>query len=308
MDATTLIEHIADWHADLEVDPRQRLVRNVALTGLISKNGYRYSEQALKDAVALYEHKPVFLDHADDRAKPHVRSARDLVGSIVHSRFEDDRIRGDIRVLNTDTGRTFLALAESNAPGVGMSHVVLAERAGADGEVAKIHDVVSVDAVVFPATTTTFRESLSAQDTLNDADLDAETVAAEAEHPAEPVDGEDTESEAQRLRHDLQQLIHERDELLARLDSLQQLQDRRKRQRELEELIQSAELPVCVVTESFRQQLLAADDQTRRQLLEDRRTIVERLQRQRPTSAERLGGRKAASLTAQFIAAIKRRV
>ena len=146
----TLIEHVSDWHTGLKIDRTNRTVRNIALTGITSKNGYRYTEQALRAAASLYEDKPVFLDHAIDKARPQERSTRDLVGTIVNPRYETGRIRGDIRVLDTDSGRTFLALSESDAPGVGMSHVVLAQRTTPGGEVDRIHDVVSVDAVVFP--------------------------------------------------------------------------------------------------------------------------------------------------------------
>ena len=146
MKPTTLIERYADWHNGAAVEPQQRLVRNVALAGRESKNGYAYSEAALQGAVALYEHKPVFLDHAADKSRPQERSTRDLVGSIVNPRYDAGRIRGDIRVLETESGRTFLALAESDAPGIGMSHVVLAERSGDGALVEKIHDVISVDA------------------------------------------------------------------------------------------------------------------------------------------------------------------
>ncbi len=159
MKTTPLTEQVADWQEHLQVDHHHRLVRNVALTGLISKNGYRYAPDALRQAVSLYEHKPVFLDHAPDGSRPQVRSTRDLVGTIVSPRFEQGRIRGDIRTLDTESGRLFLTLTASNAPGLGMSHVVLAERTTDEGDVTRIHDVISVDAVVFPATTTTFREA-----------------------------------------------------------------------------------------------------------------------------------------------------
>ncbi len=154
MQLTTLSERISDWHSALEVDSSARLVRNVALTGRDSRNGYRYSEVALRTALPLYDHKPVFLDHAADRSRPHDRSTRDLVGTVINPRFEAGRIRGDIRVLDTDSGRTFLALATSDAPGVGMSHVVLARRSADGATVESIEDVVSVDAVINPATTT----------------------------------------------------------------------------------------------------------------------------------------------------------
>ncbi|MBT4866813.1 MAG: hypothetical protein HON53_17045 [Planctomycetaceae bacterium] len=155
-----LCEHVHDWRtSEVEIDQARRLVRNIALTGRDSKNGYRYSEQALEQAVPLYENKPVFLDHAVSVSRPHERSARDLVGSIVNPRYEGGRVRSDVQLLDTEAGRTFLALSESKSPAVGMSHVVLAERGDDRAIVEKIHDVVSVDAVVFPATTSTFSES-----------------------------------------------------------------------------------------------------------------------------------------------------
>ncbi|MCH8828831.1 MAG: hypothetical protein IID45_04560 [Planctomycetes bacterium] len=154
-----LTEHILDWRTnDVVVEEETRIVRNIALTGLHSKNGYVYSEQALRDAIPLYDGKPVFLDHARSSARPYDRSTRDLVGSIVNPRFEHGRVRSDIQVLETESGRTFLALAAAKNSAVGMSHVVLAERSADRTTVEKIHDVISIDAVVFPATTTNLRE------------------------------------------------------------------------------------------------------------------------------------------------------
>jgi hypothetical protein len=151
------------------VDRRRKLVANLALSGPTSRNGYRYSESALQSAVALYEHKPVFLDHASDRARPELRSTRDLVGTIVQPRFEGGRIRGDVRVLDTDAGRTFAALCDADAPGIGMSHVVLAERSTDRSVVERIVEVLSVDVVIRPATTTTFREAQALHETSDDA-------------------------------------------------------------------------------------------------------------------------------------------
>jgi len=159
----SLIEQIHDWQTEAgTVDAANRIVRNIALTGTESKNGYRYAEAALEAGVTLYENKPVFLDHPASPGKPHQRSTRDLVGSIVNVRFENKRVRGDIRVLDTEAGRTFLALAESNGPAVGMSHVILAEKNAEGSVVEKIHEGVSVDAVVFPATTNNFQEQHAA--------------------------------------------------------------------------------------------------------------------------------------------------
>jgi hypothetical protein len=159
MAVSRLREQVADWRQLAEFDQSSRVMKNIALSGTESKNGYRYSEQALRRAVRLYDQKPVFLDHAEKPADAAARSTRDLVGSIVNPRFEDGRLRGDVRVLDTESGRTFLALADGNSPGVGMSHVVLAQRSVDGAIVERIEDVISVDVVVRPATTSTFRES-----------------------------------------------------------------------------------------------------------------------------------------------------
>ncbi len=153
-------EQVTDWRgADLEVDCATRMVRNIVLSGGDSRNGHRYTEQALRDAAGLYVQKPVFLDHAANPARPHERSTRDLVGTIAATRYENGRLRGDVQVLETEAGRTFLALLQGESPAVGMSHVVLAQRGTDPASIERIHDVVSVDAVVFPATTRGFREA-----------------------------------------------------------------------------------------------------------------------------------------------------
>lgn len=154
-----LTEQVADWRAEVTVDFEQRQVRNIVLSGGVSRNGHRYTEEALRDAVSKYDQKPVFLDHAANVAKPFDRSVRDLVGIIAEPVFVDGRVRGNINVFDTEAGRTFLALMESRSPAVGMSHVVLAQRGTNPQIVERIHDVVSVDAVVFPATTNGFHES-----------------------------------------------------------------------------------------------------------------------------------------------------
>lgn len=154
----TVRERTDDWRDGIQVDEKTRLVKNVALVGAESKNGYRYSEAALRQASTLYGGKPVFLDHGSAE-QPHERSTRDLAGSIVVARFEGQRVRGDIQVLDTEAGRTFLALAGAAVPGVGMSHVVMARKSKDGKTVEAVDDVVSVDAVTFPATTSTFKES-----------------------------------------------------------------------------------------------------------------------------------------------------
>jgi len=320
MKPTTLIERYADWHNGAAVEPQQRLVRNVALAGRESKNGYAYSETALQGAVALYEHKPVFLDHAADESRPQERSTRDLVGSIVNPRYDEGRIRGDIRVLDTESGRTFLALAESDAPGVGMSHVVLAERNGDGAIVEKIHDVISVDAVVGPATTRTFRESTehsgeSSEQRRNDASHEVEVTeesragAGDACSAASSVASQHVDhrtDEIELLQEQLSTLRAERDELRMRLEQLEAEAQSRASQTQVERLLAEAELPDFAVTAPFMEQLVtAADDAARRVLIGERSTLVRRAGQSRPSSAERATDQDRRNSNAEFVAAIR---
>ncbi|MEM1060985.1 MAG: hypothetical protein AAF532_02850 [Planctomycetota bacterium] len=154
-----MIEHEIGFGGDgVRVDRDRRLISDVALAGLRSRNGYVYAADALQAAVPLYEGKPVFLDHGERVGRPRERSARDLAGHIRNARFVGGRLRGDVATLETEAGRTLLALADGDVDGVGMSHVVLADRDAGGETVTSIREVVSVDAVVFPATTSTFRE------------------------------------------------------------------------------------------------------------------------------------------------------
>ncbi len=278
MAAITLRERLEGWQQDLQVDREARLVKNAALAGQSSRNGYRYADDALAGAVALYERKPVFLDHAPRGQRPLDRSARDLAGYVVHARLEEGRIRGDIQALETDAGETFLKLVEANAPNVGMSHVVLAERSADGALVDRILDVISVDAVVNPATTSTFRESCT-------------EFAAGREAPS----GLD----------DLERQCRELGAVNLQLEAaLAEAHRREEARRQLE----AAGLPAEALSECFREQLLAAPDAGARQrLIQDRLTLCSPGRRDgTPRSQERLGGAPAA-VDDLFVRVLRRR-
>lgn len=300
MHSDTLTEDLSDWGSRLAIDSQARLVCNVALTGPDSKNGYRYSESALREAASLYDQKPVFLDHAPDRLKPRDRSTRDLVGNIVNPRFEDGRIRGDIRVLDTESGRTFLALANTNLPGVGMSHVVLAQRSADGSTVESIRDVVCVDAVINPATTQTFRESQSEP----------------AGSPLPPGEGlgvrgpqlqPEPSAESLSLNSELSTLNQELLDLREQVATLQTRALNAERQLDLQKLLTEAQLPPSALTPVFKQQLeQASTTEARRELLRDRQALCEQHRPRTPLSYERPAS-KAHTPATDFIAAIKSR-
>ena len=377
-----LFEHIHDWRTpDVLVDQSRRIVHNIALTGRDSKNGYSYSEQALRQAVSLYENKPVFLDHATNISRPHERSTRDLAGSIVNPRYAEGRIRSDIQLLDTEAGRTFLALAESKSPAVGMSHVVLAERSDDRSVVEVIHDVVSIDAVVFPATTSTFSESQrgetsppfagSLEAVLADVDsrlpdhvcqlidnpsaticrkavfhdkllleieennqkrqcmidwnnevgrtvFGEELTACASDQPVGDYWSADrlcvvletsdpaNVRQVEQLQSQLQQATDERDQLHEQFQKLQSEQRDSEQLQEIERLLAESDLPETVVSDVFRDQLLAAPDaDTRKLLIEERKHLLQRSLPQQPFSRERRTCSEPILTDAAVIASIK---
>ncbi|MEZ6046573.1 MAG: hypothetical protein R3C11_13570 [Planctomycetaceae bacterium] len=259
-----LTERMLDWNREeVNIDRAQRLVRNVALAGRISRNGYEYESEALREAVSLYAGKPVFLDHAGQRSRPQERSARDLIGSVENVVYVDERVRGDIRVLDTESGRTFLALAESDADVIGMSHVVLAERTADRKRVLKIHEVISVDAVVYPATTSSLREGVSMELSEGEGEVDLSVV--------------------------VKRLQREADELRIELAETQAELDRRLQEVEVAKELQLVGLPQEAMSEVFQEQLIeTADAAERGELIRERLELWKRAHRREPSSSSRL--------------------
>lgn len=231
-----ITEQVTEWRdAGLSVDTEARVVRNIVLCGAVSRNGHRYRLEALRDGVSLYPGKPVFLDHAPNAAKPMERSTRDLAGTILAARYVDERIVGDIQVLETEAGRTFLALAAGEPSAFGMSHVVLARRGTPPQVIDKLHEVVSVDAVVFPATTSGLREA---------SDPDTDEVLVLREQLAMAT------GELERLRAELR---------------------RRDDEQAIGGLLAASGLPDGAITPVFREQLARLpDDAARRMWIDDR--------------------------------------
>lgn len=156
--ARTLREYTALQGTGFSFDEATRTLDNVAICGLKSRNGYAYAEKALREAAPLYADVPVFLNHGNGRT-PTDRDARDLAGKIVGTpTFDGERLRGRIEILETDAGRILASLVKSAAPRVGLSHVVSATMPRGKKLVESIQQVVSVDAVAFPATVDGFSE------------------------------------------------------------------------------------------------------------------------------------------------------
>jgi hypothetical protein len=224
------------------VDAETRTLRNVVLCGPTSKNGYNYPPSCFGDnqhVIALYENKPVCIDHNSEN--PLVRGLRDIAGFIKNVRFENGRPVGDIELESAiDCGVDLLGLAQRKRKGIGMSHVAKCKMSRDKRTVELVEQVVTVDVVVNPATTSTFFEQ-ALQET---SKVDLETLKAELDSTKARYASE------QKKAADVA---------------------------EIEKLLKEAELDLAdkvVVSENFMNILLATAPEKRSEIISDRKALV----------------------------------
>lgn len=161
----TLSEDVSPITEGLRVDRSKRVIRDVLLLGFKSKNGRRYTPEAMRDAVArgMYEGVRINLDHPESGPGAQ-RSIRDRLGKAVHARYDPKRgIVGDVRYLAKDPyAEKILEAAEEMPDVLGFSHNADGEEAIRDGipTIERILRVRHVDLVSDPATAKSLYESI----------------------------------------------------------------------------------------------------------------------------------------------------
>lgn len=138
------------------------VIRGVKIIGKESRNGRRYTDKALAEAVTKYEGAKVYLDH--DRSGEE-RGIRDYFGHFESVSNRPDGIYGDLHYLETHSYAPTLAEASTRASfakDIGMSHNAkgTTKRDGGKVVVESIDEVYSVDLVTNPATTSGLFESI----------------------------------------------------------------------------------------------------------------------------------------------------
>ena len=161
----------------LVVDREKGIIKGVKIIGFTSQNGRKYTPEALKEAVPMYEGIKVNIDHPEN-GPTQQRSSHDRFGKFNNVRFQEgEGVFGDLLYLkNHPLAESVCEAAEREELNdvFGMSH-------NAQGEgmvdkkgifnVSKITEVRHVDLVADPATTKSLTESQST------SDLEAEEAA-----------------------------------------------------------------------------------------------------------------------------------
>lgn len=270
------------------VDRDQRIIRNVSLLGRSSKNNRTYSNRALTEAADLHKGAGVYLDHptrSEERETGGVRSFRDLAGRVITASVRNDRVKGDIQVLEGIEGDKILAVAEQ-MPGVaGFSHRATGEvKAGDDGDVVEsISAVHGADIVTDPATVSGLFESLrTAEADVKISEMTLEQLRSERPDLVEAVEAEATESQTvEDLKEQNQKLQKRNDELSVKLQA-------QERSSMIAEKLEEANLPEFVVTDVFREQLEdAKDEDALDRLIAERQELAKGMKSGGPKSTAR---------------------
>jgi hypothetical protein len=291
-----LQEFVDSGNQRLRVDRDAGIIRGVKLLGLASRNGRRYRESALTDAVTLYEGSKVNINHP----KGHPLSPRDYqdrLGVVREVRFRTgEGLFGDLHFNPKHALSEQLVWDAENAPqNVGMSHNVLARTSldGGDTVVEAITKVQSIDLVADPATTSGLYEHAGesaveeqrSSGAANESNVSTDTplphysttplslLTLEELRQHRP----DLFSEATRLvEQELEQVRRQLEERIAR----EKAGHRRKR---IVQLLQEHGLPMLatdgarsrLVSEEFFESLMTADDERSvERLIEERAELV----------------------------------
>ena len=266
----------------LRVDREQGVIRGVKLLGLSSRNGRRYREAALIEAIGLYEGAKVNVNHP----KGHPLSPRDYqdrLGIVRGVQFRTgEGLFGDLHFNPRHNLSEQLVWDAEHAPqNVGMSHNVLArtKQDGSDTVVEAITKVQSIDLVADPATTSGLYEHAAG----NDADSEAVQSSKIAPSGAgiEAISLEQLRRERPELIIEIEQAYDAQlDQVRRRLDEMLAKEEASRRRERVFQLLQEFNLPLPsakegparrIVSEEFLQSLMQAPtDAEVRSLIEAR--------------------------------------
>lgn len=144
------------------IDRVAGVIRGVKILGASSRNGRDYSQQALRDAAAIYEGLGVNTNHPS-RATPNVsRTVEEGVGWLENVTVKPDGVYGDLFVIKSHPlANTLFEVAERKPNRFGLSHNAAGDVVERNGRriVESIKSVRSVDLVQNPATVKSLFES-----------------------------------------------------------------------------------------------------------------------------------------------------
>lgn len=261
-------------------------VLNVSLLGEVSKNGYTYAINAMREAVPLYEDIQAFINHPSkvDIAQGR-RDVRDLAGKFQGVRFDEanKRVKGDFIGLPNENGKLFVDIAENMPKIAGTSQNASGRFAVVDGKkvVESITKVFSVDLVANPATNDGMFESENFDD--KEHDMDYAKITLEELRRLRPdlvnTITEEGSAEGVKSRDDeVKKLADEKDKAVQETDTLKVEKALIEKSATVDKMLDESKLPKEAKTDIFKEQLMKVDadkiDEQVKKLIEDRMLAV----------------------------------
>lgn len=212
MSEVNLREYLGWGETPMQVDREAAIIRGVKVLGLQSRNGRRYTEEALRRAVPLYEGAKVNVNHPPGPGTV-PRDYRDRLGflSDVEYRAGEGLFANLHFNPRHDVAERLIWDAQHAPQNVGLSHNVLA-RVRPEGELTVVYEiaqVLSVDLVADPASTQGLFEAQSSS---------AREISGPAELPPDRGAAPHVQEEVRLLRRELALRRALRDSLLAAPD------------------------------------------------------------------------------------------
>src|SRR5690606_30452994 len=105
------------------VDRDNRVIRGVKILGRTSRNGYEYSDRALREAAALYEGVTVNVNHPPREKPTQERGFNEGIGVLRGVSADSDGVRGDLHYFEAHADTPLmLERAEKHPNTFGLSH------------------------------------------------------------------------------------------------------------------------------------------------------------------------------------------
>jgi hypothetical protein len=280
-----LQEYVDSGSQRLRVDRGAGVIRGVKILGLASRNGRRYREEALIQAVGLYEGAKVNINHPKGHPLA-PRDYQDRLGVVRGVMFRPgEGLFGDLHFNPKHALSEQLVWDAEHAPqNVGISHNVLARvsRSGDETVVEAITKVQGIDLVADPATTSGLYEHATV------AAGGSPAVSSTGQPPVATLETATLE-ELRARRPDLICEIecdYERQlsDIRARLEEMVARDEASRRRERICQLLQEHKLPLpesnasgdsLLVGPQFIDSLMQADDERAvRRLIEERVELI----------------------------------
>lgn len=271
-----LIER-TNWGATVNIDEDNRVLKNVVILGSKSKNNRKYSGQALRSGVPIFEGIRAYLNH-DKKAK--VRKVEDLIGRFQNVRVEEERLIGDLHLIPDDGKAAKVINIAKTMPDIVGSSIHAFGKFRNERGTAIIEQFVkgsSIDVVTDPATTKGLFEEISeGEDQMELNDL---TIAEIKESRKDLYDSIVKEG-ANTRDQEVADLKEEVKGLKTKVDEFEVKEAMAEKQETVTRLLEESKLPKEAKTEKFTELLMSLTESgeefvTRvKELIADRQSVV----------------------------------